>query len=433
MVDQVKSIPVSDAAHLLIEAGVDKGRKLVIPAEGARLGRSSKNDITVIDPLLSRHHCRLFFKPGQGLWIADLGSANKTVVNGEEVQESRIKVGDTVEIGDTILRVLSDAMTPHAGFDLGFRRPAGTGAADRRSRLPFLVGATVVVALIAIVAWVPKLLRPAPEPEPVLPPPPPEPVPTVEIEYEKVEAASDNIFRYKFNLDGKNRLTVQIDDIAHDRHVRKEKAVDPSYARQLGAEIADAGFFNLSEEYRGLQPDVLESRSISVTLGRKTHRVAVVNRIEPEPFSGAREKIERFGKMELGLWAIQYSPEKLVEMARDAYLLGKKLYDEREVKYGNLAAAIHSQQEADWYLETVEPKPDFYPDLLANSAACRKEIQTRYDDHNFRAQRAMTLNDLDEAARELRIIRELIPDGTDPRHVEARKRLIAVESRLKDR
>ncbi|NQT91180.1 MAG: FHA domain-containing protein [Lentisphaerae bacterium] len=423
---------MSDAAHLLVEAGVDKGRKLVIPAEGARLGRSSKNDITVIDPLLSRHHCRLFFKPGEGLWITDLGSANKTLVNGEEVQESRINVGDTVEIGDTILRVLSDAAIPHSGFDLGFRRPSA-GIGDRRSRLPFLLVATVAVALIAIAAWVPKLLRPAPEPEPVRPPPPPAPAPTVEIEYEKVEADSDNVFRYKFRLDAENRLSVQIDDIAHDRHVRKEKTVDPSYARQLGAEIADAGFFNLVEEYRGLQPDVLESRVISVTLGRKTARVVVVNRIEPEPFSSVREQIERFGKMELGLWAIQYSPEKLVEMARDAYLLGKKLYDEREVKYGNLAAAIRSQQEADWYLETVEPKPEFYPDLLANSAACRKEIQTRYDDHNFRAQRAMTLNDLDEAARELRIIRELIPDGTDPRHVEARKRLIAVESRLKDR
>jgi len=130
------------------------------------------------------------------------------------------------------------------------------------------------------------------------------------------------------------------------------------------------------------------------------------------------------------LWAIQFSPEKLAAMARDAHLLGRKLYDERSVKHGNLAAALKSFEEAAWYLETVEPKPEHYAETVAMINTCKEDLQSRYEDQNFRAERAIKLRDWETAARELRVLCEMIPDRTDPRNKEARRKLLDVESRI---
>jgi len=104
--------------HLVVESGADAGKEITIPANGARLGRSSKNDIALVDPKLSRHHCRLYLKEGDGLWIADLGSANETLVNGSPVTEAPLRKGNRVLVGDTILLVKDDGR-PGGEVDLG--------------------------------------------------------------------------------------------------------------------------------------------------------------------------------------------------------------------------------------------------------------------------------------------------------------------------
>ena len=52
------------AIHLVVEAGPERGREISIAQAGARIGRSSRNDVVLDDPSMSRFHCRLFFKPG---------------------------------------------------------------------------------------------------------------------------------------------------------------------------------------------------------------------------------------------------------------------------------------------------------------------------------------------------------------------------------
>jgi hypothetical protein len=223
---------------------------------------------------------------------------------------------------------------------------------------------------------------------------------------------------------------VQIDDIKNDRHPRKEKQMSSDYAKNLAKMIVDTGFFSLAEEYRGVQPDVLDQWELSVTVGKRTHRTCVINRVEPEVFAAVREKIELAGRNELGLWAMESSPEKLVQMSREANLLGKKYYDEREIKYGNLAMSLKCFIEAESYLETVDPKPDFYPDVLASITDCKKLLLDKYNDQNFRVERAMKLGDWEESAKELRILMEIIPDSNDNRNQDARKKLLDVEKHL---
>jgi len=422
--------------HLVVEQGVDAGRRITVPAQGARLGRSSKNDLVLLDPALSRHHCRLFFKPGEGLHVADLGSSNDTVVNGKPVHEARLAVGDVLLVGDTTLKVVSDTLEPgaEAGATPAVKLfPASEEAPRKKSLMPVLMGAVAVVTLAALVVWIPRALDRTAGPATPTPIPVPAPDRTVEIAYEKIQATSENVFRYALEITADNRIAVQIDDLAHDRHLRKEQAIDPEYLAELAQSIIEAGFFALEDDYIGIQPDIHDVMDLGVTLGRRTHRVRVENRPEPDAFKEVRETIERCGQIELGLWAVQFSPEKLTEMARDAMLQAKKLYDEREIKYSNLANAIKSYEEAEWYLETVEPKPGFYPDIVSGVSVCRQELQEAYDGHNFRAERAIRLREWQEAAAELTIICEMLPDRGDERHIEARKKLLDISSRLEKR
>jgi hypothetical protein len=241
-----------------------------------------------------------------------------------------------------------------------------------------------------------------------------------------------NIFRYSLRLSANGLLSIQIDDIAGKRHIPKEKQVDKLYVRQLAKSLEDAGFFTLAPTYEGLPPsDAYERYEISATIGRRTLASRVVNRLEPEVFKNVREMLELEGKKEFGLWAIQFSADKLTDMGRDAYLQGRKLLDEREVKYSNLAAAIQSFSEAESLVETIEPKPDFYADALTGRKDAKDLLNQKYEDRKFEAEQAIRLRKWKEAAEALRVLQELIPDRSDPRNQEARKELISVENSLK--
>ena len=447
---------MTDTVHILIEAGEDKGLRITVPPGGGRLGRSSKNDFVLRDPLLSRHHCRLYFKPDQGLWITDLGSANDTIVNGKQIHDERLRPGDVIMLGDTVLKVLNDgtesAPTPAAPVaapvaaptpdraketvpepvvDLGLAppKPLDKKATRKLSTGPLLIIGSLVIAL-ALAAWVPKLFRsnPSEDEKPTSPSDPSDYA--LEINYEKVQANPKNVFRYNLQITGDHVLAVQIDDLENNRHLRKEKKLDADYTRELASFIFESGFFALRDEYRGVQPDLLEQWEITVSVGRRTHSVCVANRLEPEPFKAVRERIEVCGKNELGLWTMPFSTEELIQMADESHLRGQKLYDEREIRYGNLAAAMKDFEEASWYLEEVEPKPDFFSEILASLSDCKRELQEQYDDFNFKAERAIRMRSWEEAAVALRTICEMIPDRADPRNGEARRKLLDVETRM---
>ncbi len=425
---------MSTRVHLVIEKGEEAGRLLTIPPDGARLGRSSANDIVVADPLLSRHHCRIFFKTGDGLWIADLGSANETLVDGISIAETPLQKNSEITVGQTVMRVLDDERGEPASplVDLGLR-PSDSPVARRR-RLG--VGPLLLTAGLAAVAttaiWGIRHAHSRPRPAP---PPAAAPIAdlTLAVDYEKVEATPRNIFSYRLQITPDGKLAIQIDDLENKRSVRKEKPVEKKLLDGLARAVRESTFFDLDEHYRGVLPGALERFDLSVTIGRDTHRSLVVNRMEPDAFKTVRERLEEFGKVELGLWAIQFSAEKLTGMAEEAYLLGKKLYDERQVEYGNLAKAIAALVEADWYLETVNPKPDFFADIHTTRTVCEEELGRRYNDQNFRAERAMKLSEWETAATELRVLCELIPDRADDRNKKARSKLLEVQARLEPR
>lgn len=95
--------------HLIIENGPQKGRHIGVPPGGVELGRVPVDDGVVInDPTVSRSQCRLYFKPGNELWIEDLGAANQTLVNHTPITMRRLNLKDHIQIGSTDLMVVDD-------------------------------------------------------------------------------------------------------------------------------------------------------------------------------------------------------------------------------------------------------------------------------------------------------------------------------------
>jgi pSer/pThr/pTyr-binding forkhead associated (FHA) protein len=72
------------------------------------IGRAPDNDVVVGDPATSGHHGRIEERAGS-FWISDLGSTNGTLVNGEPVIEKQLSDGDTIAIGQNMLRFTLEA------------------------------------------------------------------------------------------------------------------------------------------------------------------------------------------------------------------------------------------------------------------------------------------------------------------------------------
>ena len=76
----------------------------IVLGKKVTLGRSADNDVTILDPLVSRQHATVELSGG-GYLVADLHSANGTFINDVPVTETaRLRVGDLVKFGGTVFR-----------------------------------------------------------------------------------------------------------------------------------------------------------------------------------------------------------------------------------------------------------------------------------------------------------------------------------------
>lgn len=420
-----------------VTEGPDKGKRFDLKNGTTVIGRSSACTVALADPVLSRIHCRVE-RNGGSLRLIDMDSANGTAVNGKECRESPLAPGDRIEIGETAMQVGSSnsaAEEPsEAGVpivDLGFDDKGEPGSdAARPNWRPLLWAIAAAAVLSAAAAFI---LDGGAEPAaPEIAPPPAPPVLPLLVSYEKIEADAANIFRYSMEISAAGELSVSIDDLSENRHVRKNTRIPDSGLERLAHKLEKAGVFAVESPAAGVsQGCVLARRSLVVVSGERVAKIAVENRTPPEAFSDVCEILETFGKNELGIWAIQYPAEKLVELAHEAFTRAQNLYEQRGIAHGNVHSAIRAYREAAFYLETIEPKPDFYPDMLTGLSEAEALLKQRYEEQLFNADRAINLKDWQSAAEMLRILREQIPDEDDPRNAEATRKLLDVENRLK--
>lgn len=69
------------------------------------IGRSSDLDMVLVEDMVSRKHAKITLTGGK-ITIEDLGSTNGTFVNGEKVKQARLKEGDRILIGTSILKLV---------------------------------------------------------------------------------------------------------------------------------------------------------------------------------------------------------------------------------------------------------------------------------------------------------------------------------------
>lgn len=433
--------------EILVTVGPLRGRRFAVTERGLRLGRSSTCEIAMPDPALSRNHCLFELRDGD-LWVTDLASANGTVVNGVALgaDSRRLAVGDVVSAGDSSLVIVGAGEPAPAqrqpgaagtadasALDLGLGEEREAEAAAPVPPKRILLWVAAVVAVVGAAALILSGGKDGADAEPAVQALAPERPVLHAFRFEKVEAGPKGIYRYALKLDAAGTLSVEIDDVPKEnRHVRKSAALSTNALEELDRILSAQDLSALDPEYTGvpLEAGTLKSFALTVVRGGRVFATAVENTQEPPAFRAVRERLETFSKNELGIWAIQFPAEKLVEMSAESRRAGDAKWEERDVQHGNLAAALAAYREAVFYLETVNPKPAGYGALVARRDEVARVLEARYRDQRFLADRAINLADWETARRELRILCELVPDVKDARHAEAAAKLLDVEGRL---
>ncbi|MCO5045522.1 MAG: FHA domain-containing protein [Kiritimatiellae bacterium] len=90
--------------RLIFLNGPRTGERITVTEQPMCAGADPDCIIHIEDPEVARRHAEIFQK-GDELFIRDLGSMNKILVNKREVQDSRLKHGDEFELGRTKLVV----------------------------------------------------------------------------------------------------------------------------------------------------------------------------------------------------------------------------------------------------------------------------------------------------------------------------------------
>lgn len=99
-----------------------QGRRSVrVPSEPFVIGRSSDTQLQLNDAHVSRRHAELSLD-GQVWQVRDLGSRGGTFVNDKKVEQSPIRPGDRIKIGDTEIRIESGENSALTSGHFDFRQ-----------------------------------------------------------------------------------------------------------------------------------------------------------------------------------------------------------------------------------------------------------------------------------------------------------------------
>ncbi len=96
------------------------------------IGRSSDLDMVLVEDMVSRKHAKISTQGGQ-IVIQDLASTNGTFVNGEKVKKMRLKEGDRILIGTSIIKLVAMDESASLASEAEARSRLEANAARRQS------------------------------------------------------------------------------------------------------------------------------------------------------------------------------------------------------------------------------------------------------------------------------------------------------------
>ena len=142
---------------------VEQGTKEVFPLgfEPVSIGRHGDNEIILPDPQVSRHHAEILMQGGRWV-IVDLGSANGTFVNGQQITGSQVlNHGDLLRVGQTQFRLeIAGAIAGQDTLVEALLPAEAAAAVEPRVPQAFVVLAWTAVALIVVTLILVFVVRP---------------------------------------------------------------------------------------------------------------------------------------------------------------------------------------------------------------------------------------------------------------------------------
>ncbi len=116
---------------LTVVKGKHVGQKYPLIGDRVVLGRRN-GDLTIPDPEVSSTHCEIA-KGKDTYFVRDLGSTNGTYVNGQLIREQKLRSGDEIGIGRTVLAFDLARPLAHPAEDGGAE---GKGTGSEEGRIP---------------------------------------------------------------------------------------------------------------------------------------------------------------------------------------------------------------------------------------------------------------------------------------------------------
>lgn len=98
--------PASEEFALLVTKGPQVGAVFYLDSPVVSVGRDPSRDIFLNDMTVSRNHA-VIKRVGDGTFIEDQGSLNGTWVDGAIVENAKLHLGMTLQIGVFVLSVIS--------------------------------------------------------------------------------------------------------------------------------------------------------------------------------------------------------------------------------------------------------------------------------------------------------------------------------------
>lgn len=92
-------------ARLVVIHGENLGLCLELMVKPVTVGRSPSCEMHIDHPSVSRMHCTVWSED-EHFYVRDLGSTNRTLVNERAVDKSELRDGDTITIGEIVLKFL---------------------------------------------------------------------------------------------------------------------------------------------------------------------------------------------------------------------------------------------------------------------------------------------------------------------------------------
>lgn len=94
------------SACVVVIHGEGLGKRVDVGDSPIVVGRSPEADLCIPHPSVSRRHCEIW-RAEDAYRVCDLQSTNRTRVNDDAIEESGLKDGDHITIGETILKFIS--------------------------------------------------------------------------------------------------------------------------------------------------------------------------------------------------------------------------------------------------------------------------------------------------------------------------------------